>query len=222
MHQVPGKRRLLEREPGNWYELIFWNGNENKQQQYIEDGLERTTPERYRGWIQYGMWLMTPRVARQWNNHQHDRMGENGYWSTMKEIIAAVDTVHNDPVLRKFWRQGELVPNTEHENRWAPGWLGEDSRKANRYFLLDTSEHPNGTPEDWGLETKIPVFALARKIGDSPNREWLIYAHAPMGDKKNVDVEIPNYQTVSIDKVTEGGNFYHVKQNNSTVTKVGE
>lgn len=213
MNSVPMIEALLKNNPEQWYELIFWNGSEKKQQQYEEAGLGRTTPARYRGWIQFGMWLMTPRVARQWNNFSRDRLDENGYWPNMQEIIKAVNATHNDSVLKRFWRHGDLVPNTKYENKWAPGWLGDRWLKENRFFLLDTSEHPSGTPAGWmgwDKNTKIPVFALARKIGQGSSREWLIYAHAPMGDRQNVEIEIPEYGTVTVDSVREEGRFYHV------------
>lgn len=194
------------RKQNKWLELIFWNGYPEKQEQYKEDGQEPTTPTKYRGWIQYGMWLMTPRVARQWNESTTPRLGENGFWPTFKEVIHAVDMVHSSETLKRFWRKGDLVPNTKYENRFAPGWLSENMKNMNRFFLLETNKHPDKSFGELYYKRSLKIFALARQIDD----EYLIYAHAPLGNRDNVEIEIPNYGSVSVGTVKEGGSFFHV------------
>lgn len=218
---VQTRRRLLDQYPEQWHELIYWDGEERKARQYREDGEEPMTPSHYSGWAQYGMWLMTPRVARLYQDHNTPRTGEGGYWPDMLKLIDAVDRVHEIPVLRRFWRKGELVPNTNHANPFFPGWMHDSLRDKPRYFKLDTSEDPAGTPSGWisgwDKTTRIPVFALARQIGD----EYLVYAHAPMGDRQNVEIEIPEYGTVTVDVVREEGSFYHVNSSGeATVVQV--
>jgi hypothetical protein len=212
MNVVPSKRRLIDSNPDLWWELIYWIGNEEKRQQYRDDGYKPPGPTRYRGWVQFGLWLTTPRVARQWNESTRQRLGDDGFWDNFREVIRAVDAVHNNDTLTRFWRKGELVPNTDYENRFAPSWMGESTLRGNRYFLLDTSEHPAfGSPAWWDEEVEIPVFALAREL----DGEYLIYAHAPLGDRDDVEIEIPGYGTVTARRVEEGGSFYHVDSSGS-------
>jgi proline racemase len=66
----------------------------------------------------------------------------------------------------------------------------------------------------------MPVFTLARVIGEKPRREWLLYAHAPMGDRTGVEVAIPDYGPVRVD-VSLGGSFYLVSEADRSVTAVG-
>ena len=35
--------------------------------------------------------------------------------------------------------------------------------------------------------------------GKSPTRQWLVYAHSPLKDRKAVGVTIPDYKAVTID-----------------------
>lgn len=219
MNHVPMKRRAFEVDPDFWYELIYWDGGEEKSQQYREKGFEATTPERYRGWIQFGMWLLTPRVARQWNGFTAPRKGEDGYWPKMKEIVRAVDEVHRDPVLKRFWRHGRLVVNSEHEHPFNVD-LPERYEESDRWFLLDTNRDPD---RPWEFTTPLPVFSLARVIGEGRGggREWLVYAHAPMGDRTDVQIEVPEYGKITVDVSLEGA-FYHVREENGAITEVGQ
>jgi proline racemase len=66
----------------------------------------------------------------------------------------------------------------------------------------------------------MPVFTLARVIGQKPRREWLIYAHAPMGDKKGIEITIPDFGPVTAD-ISLGGSFCLVKEAEKSVTAVG-
>jgi phospholipase C len=50
----------------------------------------------------------------------------------------------------------------------------------------------------------IPVFALARVIGTTPNRQWLIYAFSPQANRTDVQVTIPGYRAVSINATIAG------------------
>jgi hypothetical protein len=68
----------------------------------------------------------------------------------------------------------------------------------------------------------VPVWTLARVIGKTPNREWLLYAHAPLGEKGNVAVTIPDYRTVVLPKIAVGGSFYHVQELNGSISSVGD
>ncbi len=217
MNLVFMQREAYRVNPNFWFEVIFWDGNlpsdaKDRYKSYAEAGFP-STPERYRGWIQYGMWLLTPRVAREWRSSADRR---ERWWEYFKTIIESVDRVHADPVLARFWRQGELVSNRAHPHPFGTD-IPEKWKDVDRWFHLDTSADP---PRPWELTTRMPVFTLARVIGQKPKREWLIYAHAPMGDKKGVEITIPDYGPVTVD-VSLGGSFYLVKEAEKSVTAVG-
>jgi hypothetical protein len=59
---------------------------------------------------------------------------------------------------------------------------------------------------------------LALTRGQAPKREWLVYAHAPLGARANVAVTIPEYGDVKLAQVTRSGSFYHVRQQGNPVT----
>lgn len=85
-----------------------------------------------------------------------------------------------------------------------------------RWFLLDTSLDP-GRP--WQLGTQLPVYALALTQGKIPQRQWLIYAHAPLEEQKRVTIRIPDYRPIKVD-VSVGGSFYLVDEKWQRVTPV--
>ena len=58
-------------------------------------------------------------------------------------------------------------------------------------------------------------------MGTKPNREWLVYAHAPMGEKTDVTVDVPEYQSVKLPRIAVGGSFYHVVEATGSITEVG-
>ena len=96
---------------------------------------------------------------------------------------------------------GDVVEFRSEISRWRPApapvraAATAENQQADRWFLLDTSLDP---PRPWSLATPLPVFALALAQGTAPARQWLLYAHAPLGDRKAVGVTIPGYKQVSI------------------------
>jgi hypothetical protein len=57
----------------------------------------------------------------------------------------------------------------------------------------------------------LPVFSIALVTGNAPQRQWLIYAHAPLGARQGVQVTIPGFRAVAIN-VAVGGSFYLVDE----------
>ncbi|MCL4192003.1 MAG: hypothetical protein KJZ87_09670 [Thermoguttaceae bacterium] len=78
--------------------------------------------------------------------------------------------------------------------------------------------YPN-PPRPWTLEAELPVFPLARVLGDNGKHEWLVYAHAPVEARRNVRIEIPGYREVTVD-VVPGGSFHLVGEEHGSVTPV--
>ncbi len=193
--------------PRYWFEISTWDGHEpgdsDKRRAYERAG-QRFSPQRYGGMVQFGMWLLRPRVVREFR----------GYLDTLAEaepyfmpIVDAAYRVHKNPTLREFWRSGELVPNRSQPHPYQVN-VPREYQNVDRWFLLDTSADP---PRPWELGTQLPVYALALVKGKAPNRQWLVYAHTPLINRNNVQVNVPGYRAVTM-HVSVEGTFYLIDE----------
>lgn len=202
--------------PNFWFEMSVWDGHEptmsnDKWKAYGLVGQKYTTA-RYAGMTQFGMWLLRPRVVREFRGYQGTLAEFEPYFLP---VVAAVDRVHRNPVLRDFWRKGTLVPNRAGSHPYQT-IIPDEYKNADRWFLLETSVDP---PRPWNLETQLPVFSLALVMGNAPRRQWLVYAHGPIGPRNNVKVTIPGYRAITIN-ISQGGSFYTVDEATGVVQPV--
>ena len=225
MNLVFMQREALKLNPRFWFEFSVWDGYHNDREREKRYPSKRSVyraagqtydPERYGGFVQYGLWLMRPRAVRDfrgWTEPWVDKVDKEGRVTHeaggpyFMAIAKVVDRVHTNPVLRQWWRKGELVPNRAHPHPYQAAFP-EEYRQEDRWFLLDTTLDP---ARPWNLGTALPVFGLALTRGQAPHREWLVYAHAPLGEKKGVGVTIPGYKAVTVD-VPVAGAFYQVSE----------
>jgi len=194
--------------PKFWFELSTWDGHEpamenDKRKTYARSG-QTYTPERYGGMVQFGMWLLRPRVVREFRAYQDTLAQAEPYFLP---IVAAVDRVHNNAALREFWGKGELVVNRGYQHPYQ-SLVPKEYQNVDRWFLLDTSLDP---ARPWELGTQLPVYTLALVKGRAPQRQWLVYAHSPLKARDKVRVTIPGYQAITID-VEVAGSFYLVDE----------
>jgi len=201
-------REAVRLNPKFWFEISTWDGHEpemdnDKRKLYARRG-QQFTPERYGGMVQFGMWLLKPRVVREFRGWQDTLAQAEPFF---KPILDAVDRVHASSVLGRFWRDGELVVNPEGRHPYQSN-VPAEYRNEPRWFLLSTSVDP---PKPWRLETPLPVFALALVAGQAPSREWLVYAHAPLGAQRGVSITLPGYGDVKAD-VSVGGSFIVISE----------
>ncbi|HKX30513.1 MAG TPA: hypothetical protein VJ302_22675 [Blastocatellia bacterium] len=205
-------RRL---NPKFWFEISIWDGHlegeSDKRQAYARAG-QQFTPERYGGMAQFGMWLLRPRVVREFRGYLETLTDEEPYFLP---IVNAVDRVHKNPVLTEFWRRGELVPNRTQSHPYQ-ALVPAEYQNLDRWFLLDTSLDPK---RPWELGTELPVFSLALVKGAASQRQWLLYAHSPLGPRPEVKISIPNYREVTV-KVPVGGAFYLVDEKSSLIQEI--
>jgi len=197
--------------------VIFWDGylpdkDNNKRKQYEKDG-HPCTPAMYRGWTQYVMWTLVPRVAREWRASSFKKENWEEYFD---QIVASVELVHADATLARFWRQGTLVPNRSRKHPFKTG-VPDKWKDVDRWFHLTT----NLDPSELKLDAKMPVWTLARVVGERGSREWLLYAHAPMGSRQGVEVDVPEYRKVKIDVPVEGV-FHLLKESDGSIAPVGK
>jgi hypothetical protein len=200
--------------PRFWWEISLWDGHQSRRNDDMRKVYARRGqgygPVRYRGFVQFGMWLLRPRVVREFRGWTDSVQQMAPYFN---QIIRAVDRVHADATLAGFWRRGELVANRARPHPYQHK-IPPEHKDADRWFLLDTDQTPKPPLK---LDTAIPVFAMALVQGDAPQRRWLLYAHAPLGDRKAVQITVPGHGTVKAD-VTVGGVFLVVDEARRTVT----
>ena len=210
-----------------WWEISVWDGNgsgwtpgtkctpemlkKSKACQYMHDG-QTYTPERYQGWVQFGMWLLQPRAVREF----HGSTTPLEPWQPFfKRLLFAANRVYTDTMLEEFWRYGKLVPNRAHHHPYQEE-IPEKYRDVDRWFLLDTNLDAQ---RPWEKYTNIPVFSLALVRGDKETRRWLVYAHSPLEDRKDVTITVPDFGKITVD-VPRSGAFYLVKEYGGTVMPV--
>ncbi|MBM4018044.1 MAG: hypothetical protein FJ288_06895 [Planctomycetes bacterium] len=207
----------LRYNPEFWFEFSAWDGHtgapgkKSKRDQYAERG-QALTPERYGGTVQFGLWLVRPRAVREFRGYLETREAQEPYF---RPIAEAVDRVYAVPILREFWRRGALVANRAREHPYQAA-VPDEYKNVHRWFLLDTDADP---PRPWTLETPLAVFALAHVLGDAPARRWLLYVHAPAGERRGVTVTLPEFGAVRIDAPVAGA-FYLAAESGRTVARV--
>ena len=213
--------------PNFWWEISLWDGNasdwtpdmectpeavkKSKACQYTQDG-QTYTPDRYLGWVQFGMWLLRPRVVREFRSSTTPLEPWRPFF---ERLLFAVDRVYADETLCEFWRHGKLVPNRAHSHPYQED-VPAKYRDVDRWFLLDTSLD---SPRPWTQKTNIPVFSLALVRGDKGAKRWLVYAHSPLVDRRDVTITMPDFGKITVD-VPRAGAFYLVEETLKTVTPV--
>lgn len=181
-----------------WFELSIWDGNEKKRAA-LSDKIP-FDEMRYAAAVKFGVWLLRPRVVREFRAAFEPVSKNEAYFQS---LLDEVKLVHENPTLRKFWRDATLVPNRARRHFYNVDELRR-YRDVDRWFILEASTNASGA---WRMETPVPVFALALVRGNAPNREWLVYAHAPMGSRDGVEIEVPEFGAVTIDVPVEGAYF---------------
>ncbi|MFW6061092.1 MAG: hypothetical protein ACODAQ_13005, partial [Phycisphaeraceae bacterium] len=215
--------QVYEQRPDFWFEISVWDGSpsphhpkydeqKDQVQAYLDAG-QTYPPQRYGGYVQFGMWLLQPRVVREFRGHMHRRDDHEAHTLA---LVEAVDRVHENEVLRRFWRDSTLVADRAQAHPYQAN-VPEEYAEVDRWFLLEADANPD---RPWELGTELSVFALARvREAEGGGREWLIYAHAPIEAQSDVRVRLPEYGPVTID-VARGGSFYHVRENAGEATLV--
>jgi hypothetical protein len=202
--------------PEFWFELSIWDGHQpgrasDKRAFFARQG-QPFTPERYGAMARFGLWLLRPKVLRDYRGYRETRADSEAYFLA---LLQAVDEVYENPVLREFWRHGSLVANRNQAHPYQQD-IPSEYRSRDRWFLLDTNIDP---PRPWELRTELPVFALALVKGRAPEREWLVYAQAPHGGNGGVVLNLPEFGAVRAKALPAGG-FFLVKEKGRAVVPV--
>jgi hypothetical protein len=198
-----------------WVELSTWDGNrgKNDDKRLLYEKLGQSYgPERYEGMVQFGLWLIQPRILREFRGYAERRADYEPYFHA---VLRSVERVHRQPELREFWQHGSLLANTTRPHPYQTD-LPTSLAGVPRWFALATSSDP---PSPWKLDTPLDVFALAHMLGEKPTRRWLVYAHAPLGPKKQVTINIPDFSGLQVD-VPRGGGFWVIEESPPSVKEI--
>lgn len=206
-----------EIDPDFWWELSTWFDPE-----FIEEWEgkgQEMPPERYEGYVKWGMWLTRPRAVRVFQFSQ-DPLEEN--WEWYQPIVDAVDEVHLNPILEQFWRYSEPVLLTEIPHPWQDRdefWpeLFYNGNERMRWYQLpnNVTYEPVSSDNYSTMRTKtFNVWIMANVMGTSPNREWLVFAYTPLEAQMNVTAELPEYGNITL-TANRGGTYYLVRESGS-------
>jgi hypothetical protein len=212
MNQVFMRAEAEALDPDFWWESILWDGNQAFYDQCAAEG-HPFTPERYRGLAQWIAWLLQPRTLAEYRDSDQQLTTYSDYWD---EVVRAVDVIYDHSTLTEFWRSGTLVPSGNTHPYQTDLHTGYTDAEVARDFLLTCSANP---ARPWTTTTQVNVFALARLLGTTPNRRWLLYLYSPLYQFEGITVTIPNYQAVTVN-ATPGGYFYLVDEALGTCTKL--
>jgi hypothetical protein len=186
------------------FELSTWDGHEpeaaNDKWNYYRQLGQQFSPERYAGYVKFGLWLLRPPLVREFRAYRASVTDFDKYFTP---VLSAVDRVHRHALLREFWLKGKLVPNRAAKHPYQID-VPPEYQSIDRWYLLNTSLDP---PRPWRLNTALPVFSLALVQGQAPRRKWLVYAYAPLGAQPEVAVTIPDYGVVTVHASVEGAFF---------------
>lgn len=224
---------VYQRNPKLWWEISLWDGGAKKIKWYRDRG-QVYDPARYEGLAQFAMWLHRPRVVREfrgWTEPWVDVLGEDGKVKQegggpyFMAVLAAVDRVYSNPTLKAFWRKGQLVQNGACPTHADTINIFKKRTDIGSFpwFMLDTSLDPakpwNRSYQNMDASTVLPVLALGLVQGKAPERQWLVFAHAPLGLRKGVEITVPDYGKITVD-VTTSGSFWLVDEKTKQVTDV--
>jgi hypothetical protein len=213
MSQLFARDDNLRMKPQFWGELLVSEEVGSTPDQ--SDVVSWTTPHRYLGCIQYALWLLRPRVLREYRGSQTS-VAQNGDYFTA--VLDAIDHVWSNPTLETFWKRGRLVANDAYwqdgkgydptkfdfGTPYAKPTLPEEFRGKKRWFRLDVTGpveyNDDLNRSKWSIKaTASPcrIWPMALEMGIAPNREWLVYVYSPQGDVANVKIVIPGFREVS-------------------------
>lgn len=200
---------VYAKNPNYWFELSTWDGDmvgnpSSKRLQYAARGGQIYTAPRYEGMLQFGLWITRARALRDFRYQDSLAYAEPYFMAN----VNAVERVHQSDVLKQFWRHGNLVPNNTRPHPYRSN-VPDEIKARDRWFLLSTNL--DSPKNDWGLYTEIPVFSLALVLGEKSQRQWLVYAHAPRGARTDVQVQLPEFGSVTLD-ASISGSFYIVDE----------
>src|SRR5262245_10625049 len=105
MNWVFMQKEAYQLNPRFWFEISIWDGHlagegTDKRRAFAQAG-QLYTPTRYGGMAQFGLWLLRPRVAREFRGYRETLAASERYFL---KVVEAVDKIYTNPTLQSFWR----------------------------------------------------------------------------------------------------------------------
>lgn len=206
----------LARNHHFWFELSVWDGfrpgkTDGKRAALASAG-KPFGPERYVGMTLFGMWMLRPRVVREFRSHTDPLADCLPYTEALAD---AVDQIHRDPVLADFWRRGRLVANDTIPHPYQKE-LPKCLMGRPRWFALSSDLDP---PRPWNLTTPIPLFSLALERGEAPEREWLVVACSPLNERLAATVVVPGFGEARI-AAAPAGTYFIIRERDRSAARL--
>ena len=218
---------IFELDPDHYFASIAWDGGQPAARRssinclatgmYGSGAVQRWDFARYEGMVQFGLWAMRPRVMREfrWPVTSHDAYDHEAFMA----VVRSADRVWDNETLAEFWRFGTLEKSEAFRppDKRVAGELRFYSR-VDALLPVDVNPSRDTWPRIWHFKAgrrppvKLRVLALALRLGEAPNRRWLIYAHAPLGAVDMPSVEIPDLGKVQLPFVSRSGSFFTVAE----------
>ena len=108
--------------------------------------------------------------------------------------------------------EAAFEPNRRRDPAFAADhWRDAQHRCAQKHGIMLIAED-SGKAVGW---------AFAYELGQTPDREWLLYVQSPREDRKEVEVKVPGFGDTSVD-VPRTGAFYHLREGHPTANRVGK
>jgi hypothetical protein len=174
------------------------------KERIIREG-QQVSPQRYGGFVKYGMWVTRPRAVREFSL---STQGRSEYINELTQVMEAVDQIYRDPVLMSFWQESELVWNESRSHPYRKD-IPPEYRDRPRWLQLKTNFEPQ---ESWLMSTEGPVWALARVQSRAGPRKWLLYLQSPRQVRPDVQVTLPQRSGAVTASATPGGCYYYVEE----------
>jgi len=182
-----------------WFEMSSWDGHEpskeNDKRKFYAGLGQNYTPSRYRGMVQFGMWLLRPRVVREFRGWTHTVADSGEYFDA---VIDSVDSVYEDILLKRFWRRGELVANETAKHPFQSN-IPDELKNRQRWYLLNADINPK---RPWDIKhTELKLFSMALVLGTAPEREWLVYVFSPRTGQLATQIQLPGFGKLKLDDI---------------------
>lgn len=216
MNLVFAQDIALKNNQHYWFEMSVWDGNNPQQKQdkqsYYRSLGQSFSSERYGGYVKFGMWLLRPRLVREFRGWSDTVERTEDYFF---QVVNAVDNVYKNDLLSRFWRRGKLVENVAQKHPYQ-SMIPDELKKRSRWFLLNANVN---SPRPWELNDELKVFSIALRIDINEDSEWLLYVYSPLRKYKDIKLDLPGYGVVVLNSSPKG-EYYHLKKKNDELVNL--
>lgn len=213
----------METQPDMWLEISTWDGGIDGEDNHIAAGGGSRSYERSASAFTQTLWINQPRTQRSYIGSTDDQNvnPQDALQAQQARTIFSnsIREIWDTPKLEDYWVNGELVLNETSENPYHFNIDGMPYENNPKWWLLDCSTDPTRPWVEGGIDRVIPVTAVAYVLGTTPNRTWMIYTHACLGEVVDVDITIPDYGDITL-TAPNLGQYWELDEGTGNVTEI--